>query len=218
MNGQHIEQRGAPLSRAKFAVVLLHGRGGSANDMFGLAEHIGLPDIAYFAPTAPGNSWWPTSFLAPFDEIGPFLTPALAEVDRSVETVIETGFPVGRTLVLGFSQGACLALEYAARGQRSIKAGIAFSGGLLGTSDDEGPASNELYGFGPKRFDYDADLSELSIFIGCHERDPHIPEARVRESETVFRTLGAQVETQIYDGTGHGVVGEELTFVRGLLN
>ncbi len=110
-----VARGGAPLSRAGLAMILLHGRGGSARDMLALAEHLALPDIACVAPEAAGNSWWPKSFLAPIAANEPGLSSGLAAVGRVAEGLERQGFGRERMVLLGFSQGACLALEYAAR-------------------------------------------------------------------------------------------------------
>ena len=197
-----VAQGGAPWSRAGLAMILLHGRGGGARDMLALAEHLALPDIACLAPDAAGNSWWPQSFLAPIAANEPALSSALAAVGRVAEDLERRGFGRDRTVLLGFSQGAVVGL----------------SGGLVGTADAEGPRRDELHGYTGKRFDYGTRLDGVPVFLGCHERDPHIPLARVRETEAVFGSLGAIVATRIYPGAGHGVVEEEVRFVSGLLN
>jgi phospholipase/carboxylesterase len=209
---------GAPLSRARLAVIMLHGRGGSAADILSLAEHFAVPDIAYVAPEAAGQSWWPQSFLAPLAANEPGLSSSLDAVARLVAHLERYDFNRQRIVVLGFSQGACLALEYVARAEAPCNAVIAMSGGLLGTAEVDGAPRADLYGHAPKRFDYAGRLDGTIAFLGCHARDPHIPLARVRESQGVLERLGAKVTTQIYPGGGHGVTEEEVRFVRGLLN
>jgi phospholipase/carboxylesterase len=213
-----VARGGAPLSRAGLAMFLLHGRGGSARDMLVLAEHLALPDVACVAPEAAGNSWWPQSFLAPIAANEPGLSSSLATVERVAGGLERQGFGRERTVLLGFSQGACLALEHAARSGGAFRAVVGLSGGLVGTADADGPRRDDLYGHAGKRFDYAARLDGVPVFLGCHERDPHIPLARVRETEATFAALGACVAAQIYPGAGHGVVEEEVRFVRGLLN
>jgi phospholipase/carboxylesterase len=209
---------GAPLARARLAVVMLHGRGGSPEHMLGLAEHFALPDVAYLAPEAAGRSWWPDSFLAPLAVNEPGLSSSLGAVARLMEHLEQDGFSRDRAVVLGLSQGACLALEYVARHGQPLHAVISMSGGLLGTGELDSPPRDDLYGHVPKRFDYGGRLDGTIVFLGCHERDPHIPLARVRETEAVLASLGAEVTAQIYPGAGHGITQEEVRFVRGLLN
>lgn len=216
--GGRVAQGGASLARAKLAVVMLHGRGGSAQDMLGLAEHLAIPDIAYLTPEADGHSWWPQSFLAPLAANEPGLTSGLAAVAAVMEHLEEEGIGPKRVVALGFSQGACLALEYVARAGRPFFAVVALSGGLVGTSEADASARDDLYGHAPKRFDYAGGLNGTTAFLACHERDPHIPLARVRETHAVLERLGAEVTAQIYPGAGHGIVEEEVRFVRGLLN
>lgn len=213
-----IARAGPPLTRASHTVMLVHGRGGSPEDMLGLAEQLALPDVAWLAPEARGRSWWPTSFLAPLERLEPALSAGLDALGTVHAEIRAAGIPSERTLVLGFSQGACLALEYGAR-DGDVRGGIvALSGGLVGTADLDEPPREALYGHAGKAFDYVTRLEGVPVFIGCHETDPHIPLERVRESERVFERLGAQVSVEIYPGAGHGVVEEELRHVRGLLN
>jgi phospholipase/carboxylesterase len=213
-----IFEGGAPLARARLAVVTLHGRGGSTEDMLGLAKHLAIPDVSYLAPEAAGRSWWPQNFLAPLATNEPALSSSLGAVARLMEHLEREGFSRQRVVVLGFSQGACLALEYAARAGQSLNAVVAMSGGLLGTSEVDSPPRDDLYGHAPKRFDYAGRLDGMIAFLGCHERDPHIPLARVRKTRDVLKRLGAEVIVQIYPGAGHGVTEEEVRFIRGLLN
>lgn len=209
---------GAPLSRARLAMIMLHGRGGAPEDMERLAEHLGLPDIAVRAPEAAGNSWWPDSFLAPLSANEPGLSSALSVVGGIAQDLAKDGFGPDRTVILGFSQGACLALEYAARAGTPFACVAGLSGGLVGTGDGEGDPQPALYGQIDKTFDYDGSLEGTPVFLGCHERDPHIPLARVRTSEKVFGDLGASVTTQIYPGAGHGIVEDEISALRSILN
>lgn len=216
--GQHVRTGGAPLSRAKLAMVLVHGRGGSASDMLMLAEEFAQPDVAYLAPEAAGGSWWPQSFLAPLSANEPGLTSGLSAIGTIVRHLETEGISRERVVIAGFSQGACLALEFAAR-EGAIFAGVlGLSGGIVGTGDANGSSQDDLYGYGAKLFDYDGDLAGTPVFLGCHERDPHIPLKRVRESEVVFGNLGAKVTAQIFPGSGHGIVVDELRSVRALLS
>lgn len=217
-DGLRVEAAGALLSKARLVVVLAHGRGGSPSDILGLGQHLAIPDVAYIAPTAATHSWWPNSFLAPLEDNQPWLGSALDAFGSAVETVVEQGIPPERIVIAGFSQGACLALEHGARAGRSYRGVVGLSGGLVGTRDIGGPPLPELYGQTGKGFDYIGRVDGTRVFLGCHERDPHIPLARVHETEQVFQSMGGSVTTQIYPGQGHGVVEEEISFLRGLLN
>ncbi|MEM9371290.1 MAG: dienelactone hydrolase family protein [Pseudomonadota bacterium] len=216
--GQPVRSGGPSLSTARLVVVLAHGRGGSPEDMLNLGGHLGIVDVAYVAPAAAGRSWWPQSFLVPLEENEPWLDSALSAFNDTVDAVIRQGVLAERIVVAGFSQGACLALEHAARAARDYFAIIGLSGGLLGTRNAGGPPTNELYGNARKGFDYSGRVDGVTVFLGCHQHDPHIPLKRVCETENVFRAMGGDVTTQIYPGWGHGIVEQEVSFLRGLLN
>lgn len=216
--GGRVLAAGAPPDRARLAMIMLHGRGGSPEDMLGLADHLALPQIAVRAPAAAGRSWWPDSFLAPLALNEPGLSSGLAAIGRISDDLSEQGFGPGRTVLLGFSQGACLALEYAARAGTPFACVAGLSGGLVGTGDGGGEPEPDLYHQVGKTFDYDGAMAGTPVLLGCHERDPHIPLARVRTSAKVFTDLGARVTTRIFPGQGHGIVAEEITALRALLN
>lgn len=209
---------GAPLSRARLAMIMLHGRGGAPEDMAGLADHLGLPDIAVRAPQAAGNSWWPDSFLAPLASNEPGLTSALGVIGKIADQLARDGVGPERTVVLGFSQGACLALEYAARAGVSFACVAGLSGGLIGTGNGDGLPEEALYGQIDKTFNYEGRLDGTPIILGCHERDPHIPLARVRTSAKIFGELGAKVTMLIHPGSGHSIVESEISALRNILN
>ena len=194
---------GAPLYRAKAAVIMLHGRGADAGDMLGLAEVVAQPDLAYLAPQAAGRSWYPYSFLAPIAHNEPFLSSALDMLNRLLLGLGSEGFAPERTVLLGFSQGACLALEYAARHGRRYGGVVGLSGGLIGPD-------------GTPR-DYASALDGAPVFLGCSDIDPHIPLARVHETARVLRALGGAVTERIYPGMAHGINEDEVRAVRGLL-
>jgi predicted esterase len=201
--GQPIARAGSPLHRAKAAVVMIHGRGAEAGGMLSLAEVFAQPDLAYLAPQAAGRSWYPLSFLAPVERNEPFLSSALGVLDRLLEDLAAAGFAPGQVVLLGFSQGACLALEYAARRARRYGGLIGLSGGLIGPEET------------PR--DYAGDLGGTPVFLGCSDVDPHIPLARVHESASVLSRLGGVVAERIYPGMGHDINDDEVKHVRGLL-
>jgi predicted esterase len=208
---------GAGTGSARMGLVLVHGRGGSAADILGLGNALGLPDIALVAPEAPGRSWWPTSFLAPAAQMGPFVARGLAAVDAAVAHLEAGGLPRDRIAIAGFSQGGCLALEYGARTE-GLAAVFGLSAGLVGTGDAEGAPSPDLYGFAPKRFDYPTRQEGRPVLIAVHEQDPHIPVARARASAEVLEARGAEVSLQIAPGVGHGITAEAVTAMRATLN
>jgi predicted esterase len=216
--GRRLAASGAPLARARLAAVMLHGRGGAPEDMTGLAEHLALPDLAILAPEAAGRSRWPDSFLAPLERNEPGLTSGLGVVAALLDDLGRAGLGPERTVLAGFSQGACLAVEAAARLARPFRAVAALSGGLVGTSEAGGAPRDDLHGRADKAFDYAGRLDGVPVLLGCHERDPHIPLARVARSAEVLGAMGAKVETLVIPGAGHGVVAEEAAWLRRQLN
>jgi predicted esterase len=194
---------GRPLAEAEAAVILVHGRGASAEDILTLAGELRRPDLAYLAPQAAGHTWYPYSFLAPMERNEPGLSSGLALLGRLVERLAAAGIPAERTVLLGFSQGACLTLEFAARNARRYGGVVGLSGGLIGPP-------------GTPR-DYAGTFSGTPIFLGCSDRDPHVPKARVDETAEVLGKLGAAVTERIYPGLGHTVNEDELELVRGML-
>ena len=194
---------GAPLDRARGAVVLLHGRGGTAEDILSLAPAMADPALAYVAPEAPGNTWYPLSFLAPLDQNEPALSGALATVDAVIGAIAQAGIPPERVLLIGFSQGGCLALEYAVRNARRYGGAAGLSSGLMGP-----PGTPRTYA---------GSLAGTPVFLGCSDVDAHIPEWRVHESTEVLRGLGALVTERIYPGMGHLINDDEITHMRRLV-
>jgi len=184
-------------------MVMIHGRGASADDIGGLAGEFDTQDVAFLAPQAAGGSWYPQRFIAPLAANEPFLSSALATVGQVIAQATAAGIPMERVFLLGFSQGACLALEYAARNPQRYGGVVAFSGGLIGP---RGMA-----------FDYPGSLANTPVFLGCSDVDFHIPLDRVQESTAAMRNLGGDVTERIYPGMGHAVNEDEITFVRGLL-
>ena len=196
-------------------VVLLHGRGGSARDMVGLVAPLGMEKWRITAPQADGNSWWPTSFLAPSAQMEPHVETGIDRIDAAIAAL---ELPRQSIALVGFSQGACLALEYAARAGEGLGAVVGLSGGLVGTADDgEGP-SQALYGHAGKRFDYGTSLGGTAALITCHEADPHIPIQRARASVDVFEGLGAEASIIEHPGAGHQPMQDGLDMARDLLS
>src|SRR5918994_2189228 len=188
--GERVLVDGAPLETAAGALIAIHGRGGGAEDIIALAREIAPPNVAILAPQAGGNTWYPYRFLEPTERNEPYLSSAL----RVVADLIAQ---------LGFSQGACLALEAAARNPRRYAGVIGFSGGLIGP-----PGTS---------FDYAGSLESTPVFIGSSDVDPHIPKERVEESATALERLGAAVDVRLYPGMGHTVNRDELEAARSIL-
>lgn len=201
--GQPVLHGGAPIESARLAVICIHGRGASAEDILGLASELRTTDVAYLAPQAAGGSWYPFSFLAPIAQNEPGLSSALGIIDALIDALNQQGIPTDRVALLGFSQGACLSLEYAARHAARYAAIAGLSGGLIGP-----PGTPRAY---------DGAFNGTPVFLGCSDIDPHIPVERVRESAEVFRRMGASVDERIYPRMGHTVNRDELEAVRALV-
>ncbi len=201
--GQPVLSAGVPLEEASGALILIHGRGASAQDILPLATEIGADHVACLAPQAANHTWYPFSFLMPLQQNEPFLSSALATVGALVDHVIAAGIPAERIVLGGFSQGACLASEFAARNARRYGGLLVFSGGLIGPE-------------GTPR-DYTGSLDGTPVFIGCSNVDAHIPESRVLETGDVLQKLGANVDLRIYPSMGHTINRDELEAARAII-
>ncbi len=201
--GQRVLRSGPSPKDARLVAVLLHGRGASAEDILGLADQFTATDIAYLAPQAAGSTWYPLSFLAPIEQNEPGLSSALRVIAELLESLATQGVSSERMVLMGFSQGACLALEFAARHARRYGGVAAFSGGLIGPP-------------GTPR-DYAGNFEGTPIFVGCSDIDAHIPLERVRESAVVVRRMGATVDERIYPGMPHTIIRDEIEAVDAML-
>jgi predicted esterase len=201
--GQPIYARGASLESASAAMILIHGRGATAADILSLADEFDAPDLAYLAPQAAGGQWYPNRFIAPVASNEPWLSSALALVGEVLAHVAGAGIPAERTLLLGFSQGACLTLEYAARSPRRYGGIIGLSGALIENGD--------------QLRDYSGSLDDTPVFLGCGDRDGHIPVEAVEASARALTALGGAVDLRLYPGMGHTINEDEIAAVRALL-
>ena len=201
--GQPVYTVGKPLEEAKAAMILVHGRGASAQNILELAQELPHPDFAYLAPQAANSTWYPYSFLEPMNRNEPGITSGLQVIAELVAHVEAAGIPAERIVLAGFSQGACLASEFVARHARRYGGLLAFSGGLIGPPDT------------PR--DYDGSLANTPVFLGCSDVDFHIPLARVEETAVTFTNLGAHVNKQIYPGMDHTIVPDELVHARKIV-
>jgi phospholipase/carboxylesterase len=202
--GQHVATAGAPLGDAAGAMIMVHGRGATAAGILELAAELRRPDFAYLAPQASGNTWYPNSFLAPIPSNEPGITSGMQAIRAVLDTVAAAGISAERTVLLGFSQGACLALDFVARNARRYGGSVALSGGLIGPD-------------GTPR-DYEGSLDGTPVFLGCSDVDFHIPEARVVQSAELMQRLGGAVTMRIYPGMGHTVNEDEIEHVRSILD
>src|SRR5713101_5582940 len=202
--GQPVLTAGEPLDKAKATMIMVHGRGASAEDILSLTTELNQPGFAYLAPQAAGYTWYPNSFLAPIASNEPGLSSGLAVIASLLAKLAEAGISPERTILLGFSQGACLSLEFAARNARRYGGLAGLSGGLIGPD-------------GTPR-DYPGSLDGTPVFLGCSDVDPHIPKARVDETAAVLRALGGEVSERLYPNMAHTVNRDELLAVRQIMD
>ena len=202
--GQRVVATGAPLREAKGAVVMVHGRGASAESILTLVPALNRPEFAYLAPQAAGGAWYPNSFMAPISSNEPGITSGMQAIADVLSILGAEGIPPERTVLLGFSQGACLSLEYEARNARRYGGVATLSGGLIG------PDGN------PR--DYAGSMEGTPVFLGCSDVDFHIPKERVEDSAGVMRDLGAEVTLRLYPGMGHMVNEDEIAHVQAILD
>jgi phospholipase/carboxylesterase len=200
---QPVRTLGAPLAQAAAAIVLLHGRGASAEDILGLAGEMYDERIAYLAPQAADHRWYPYSFMAPIAENEPWLSSALAKVAAVVELAVDGGVSVEHIFVCGFSQGACLSTEFIARNPARYGGLVAFTGGLIG------PAGADLHHAG--------NLAGMPALFSSGDPDPHVPWSRVLESAKQLTAMGAVVKTHHYPGRPHTVLPQEIKAARELI-
>ncbi|HEY0513349.1 MAG TPA: phospholipase [Thermoanaerobaculia bacterium] len=201
--GRPLVWAGCPVGEAAAAMVMAHGRGATAQNILELRRELAAPELAYVAPQAAGGSWYPYGFMAPMERNEPGLSSGLARLGEVLAGLEAAGIPPERTLLLGFSQGACLSLEFAARNARRYGGVMGLSGGLIGPP---GTPRN-----------YAGSFAGTPVFLGCSDRDPHIPRERVDESAAVLRGMGAEVTERIYPAMGHTVNEDELERVRALI-
>ncbi len=194
-----IKNSGKSLKEAKKVAILLHGRGASAESILSLADHLSLQDFALFAPQAPGHTWYPYSFMAPDEANAADLKRAIEIIDELVNQLHAEGFAYDQIYFIGFSQGACLSLEYASLNAKKYGGVIAFTGGLIG----EKLVHNK----------YSGDFGQTPVFIGCSHKDIHVPLQRVQESAALMEQLGANVNTMIFQDTHHTIREEEVDWV-----
>ncbi len=205
---QPVAAGGATPEAAEAALVLVHGRGGTAAGMLPIGRELAARAgaegrVAFVAPQASDFEWYPRSFLAPMEENQPGLDSGLARLASLLAELEDAGLPAERVVLLGFSQGACLASEFAARNPRRRGGLVVFSGGLIGEEVD------------PER--YHGSMEGTPVLLGCSDRDPHIPVERVRETTRILGRLGAAVDERIYEGMGHTVNDDELDAAAAIL-
>ncbi|HEX2994418.1 MAG TPA: dienelactone hydrolase family protein [Anaerolineales bacterium] len=201
---QPVYSAGAKLQQASAALILLHGRGAPAEDILSLSKYLDYPQLAYLAPQAEGYTWYPNRFIFPVEQNEPYLSAALAKIDEIVRQVEANNIPVEKIFIGGFSQGACLASEYVIRNPRRYGGLLAFSGGYIGPLDTERQPNGDLQG--------------MPAFLGCSDRDPHIPLQRVKETTALLNAMGANVTEKIYPNMGHTIIEEEIELARQVIS
>ncbi|WP_316820725.1 alpha/beta hydrolase [Pedobacter gandavensis] len=203
LHKKDIISAGQPIGSADKAIVFLHGRGASASDIISLNQHLQVNDAALFAPQATNHSWYPYSFMAPVSENQPALDSALSLLKDLTEDIESQGIPKNKIFFVGFSQGACLTLEYIARNAMQYGGVVAFTGGLIGS---------EL-----KLSNYSGDFKQTPILISTGDPDPHVPVSRVNESKKILEEMNAQVSIKIYPGRVHTISKAEIELAKTLV-
>jgi predicted esterase len=201
--GQTVEQWGAPLGESPAVMIMVHGRNAAPRNILDVARVLGRPHFTHLAPAAAGGTWYPYTFMAETERNEPGLSSALAMLADLVDRVVEQGILREHIVLLGFSQGACLTAEFAARNAQRFGGVVAYSGGLIGP-----PGTT---------WEYPGSFDGTSVFLGCSDVDSHVPLVRVNESAAVFERMGASVTKRIYPGMGHLVNRDELAFVQKLM-
>ena len=203
MHQQKIITAGKKLTEAKKALIMVHGRGGSAEDILSLASYLEVKDFALLAPQATNNSWYPLSFLARPADNEPWLSSAIDTIAATAAGIEKAGIAKENIYFLGFSQGACLTLEFIARHAAAWGGAAAFTGGLIG---------DKIY---PEN--YRGDFAGTPVFIGTGNPDPHVPVERVYASSNILRNMNAQVTEKVYNNMGHTITADEIEQANTLL-
>lgn len=201
-HSKQIITAGLPVEQAKTALIMIHGRGASAASMVPLSKYLDVKDVAIFAPQASRHSWYPTSFMEPVEHNQPALDSALEVIDELVQDIIKAGIPASQIYFLGFSQGACLTLEYVTRNAQEYAGVIAFTGGLIGQELD--------------LENYKGDFAQTTVLIATGDPDPHVPLKRVKESASVMEGMNAKMHVVAYPGKQHTITNEEIDLANGI--
>lgn len=200
---QPIIRAGVPLPDARAVLILLHGRGASAEEIIALGEALAPSGCAFIAPQAAQHTWYPYSFLARRSENEPWLSSAIAKVQELVSIALDAGIPLSKVVLAGFSQGACLATEFIGRNPNRYGALLAFTGGLIGPLEEP--------------IQLDGDLAGTPVLLSAGDPDPHVPWQRVEQTAELLRSIGGNVTLQRYPGKSHSIVQEEVDLAGKIL-
>lgn len=204
MHQKNIITAGKNLEEASKVLIMLHGRGASAEDILSLAQYLQVKDFALVAPQATNHTWYPSSFLAPVKQNEPWLSSALAIIKETVDDIIQRGIAAENIYFLGFSQGACLTLEFVTRNAHKWGGVIAFTGGLIGDRID--------------RSNYTGNFNGTPVFIGSSNPDMHVPVERVYASTNILKEMGANVTEKVYNNMGHTIIEDEINYANKILS
>lgn len=196
MHQKDLITAGKKLSEAKKVLIMVHGRGGTAENILSLAEHLDVDGYALLAPQAAGNTWYPYSFMAPLQQNEPYLSSALSVLNDTVNNLVAQGFTEKQLYFLGFSQGACLTLEFVTRNATHYGGVVAFTGGLIG---------DKIY-----QEHYNGDFKRTPVFIGTSNPDIHVPVERVYATSNILRDMNADVTEKVYPNMGHTITQDEI--------
>lgn len=195
--------KGKPVEEAAGVMIMVHGRGATAESILSLSEEFNNEDWAYLAPQAIENTWYPFSFLAPIDQNEPGITTGIQNIKDLVKDLVKRKVDKKKIIILGFSQGGCLVLEFAARNAARYGGIIGLSSGLIGPENTSRT--------------YRGSMEGTPVFLGCSNDDPHVPIWRIKETNEVFKTMEAQVTLKVYPGMPHAIIEDEIEIVKSLM-
>ncbi|WP_118195078.1 alpha/beta hydrolase [Albibacterium indicum] len=199
----NIGTAGVELNKAQKTLIMIHGRGGSAEDILSLSQHLNVEDYTLLAPQATNHTWYPHSFIAPAEQNEPWLSSAIETIDLTVDTAIRAGIEAKNIFFFGFSQGACLTLEYMARNAQQYGGAVAIIGGVIGEEIN--------------RKNYRGDFQQTPIFIGTSHPDFHVPVERVYETEDILKEMNAEVSLKVYENFGHSINEDEINLANNII-
>lgn len=198
-----IKTGGKSLNEAEKVLIMIHGRGGSAQDILSLSQHLNVKDYALLAPQATNGTWYPLSFIAPVENNEPWLSSAIATVAKTVQTALDAGIKAENIYFFGFSQGACLTLEFLARNAQKFGGAVAIIGGVIGEKIN--------------RENYKGDFEQTPVFLGTSNPDFHVPVERVYATANILKEMNADVTEKVYANFGHSINQEEIELANSIV-